>query len=186
MAIRSGVSSLALLSLALAVACGSRTGPLTDEPAGGNSGSSGGGSDSGGGVPSGSSSGSGGGSSSGPAPDASAPCEAPAPTSGDAYFTRLDDFLGYFRLLAVGDQPALCGGGSTLETCAYDPRAPRADSSDIHHSDPLNEFIAPDGDPFIWVYLPDKNVWIVADARRSPGEYDGILGYVTCVASPSK
>jgi hypothetical protein len=186
----------------LPLACGSRTGFLQDtgtslggSSSGGGSGSSGGsgsGGSSGGSSGSSSSSSSGSSSGSGTIQDASMPdascslallrqLEQRLVLPGGGYlFARISDFLDFFRVQAVNDDVALCNGATTVQWCPYDPTIPQTGPSDVHHSNVLNEFVGPDGDPYAWVYFQDVNEVVAGDATRSAGAYALVVEYVTC------
>ncbi len=76
---------------------------------------------------------------------------------GGQVFNRLDDFLTYFRNLAV--QSGAC---ADLSTCSYDPRT----VSDNH-----NEFSAPDKRVWIWAYVPDRNQYVAVQKDRNTASY---------------
>jgi hypothetical protein len=107
---------------------------------------------------------------------------------GGFIFSRLDDFLGYFRDIAhqVGfvdpvnklDCSPSPGPGTN---CNYDPRTPRAYQDDLLYSDVYNEFLGPDGRRYIWVYVPDRNQWVVADRDRNTATYTILRNYTTDV-----
>jgi hypothetical protein len=175
----------------LAGGCGGRS--VLDEPGADTGGSGSRVSSSG---SSASSSGTGSSSGSGPIVDASMPdagcdaqrleaevCQLVSPTSDppEAHvFPRHEFLLDFFRQRALASDPALCGGGTTLITCAYDPTIPRSGPADIHHSNALGEFVGPDGDPWIWDYVQPRNLWIAVDENRSPATYALVVDYVTC------
>jgi len=108
------------------------------------------------------------------------PTSDPDPTSEAFVFDRHVDFLDFFRQRALTSDPALCGGGTTVSTCAYDPTIPRSGPADIHHSNALGEFVGPDGDPWIWDYVQPRNHWIAVDENRSPTTYALVVEYETC------
>jgi hypothetical protein len=109
------------------------------------------------------------------------------PCDGGHVFTRLDDFLAFFRQLA--ENYALVDPAHHLDcalagidagACDYDPRARRLGPSDVHYSNSSNEFVGPDGRQDIWVYIPAYNEYLLADSNGSPGTYSLVLEYVTC------
>jgi hypothetical protein len=114
------------------------------------------------------------------------------PCDGGRLFTRLDDFLAFLRQLALVSSlvdPAhhvdCSPGGVDAGACEYDPRTPRLGPSDVHYSNALNEFVGPDGRPYIWIFIPDRNEWVLADANHSPATYALVLQYVTCMSAES-
>ena len=78
---------------------------------------------------------------------------------GGHVFNRLQDFLDYFRDLAV--QSNKC---STVATCNYDPRAPGV-------SDQHNEFFGPDQRLWIWAYIPNRNTWVAVQKEINTAAY---------------
>lgn len=95
-------------------------------------------------------------------------------------FLRHEDLIDFFRARALKSDPALCGGGTNVGTCAYDPTTPRSGPTDIHHSNALGEFVGPDGDPWIWDYVQPRNQWIAVDENQSPTNYALVVAYETC------
>ncbi len=87
-------------------------------------------------------------------------------------FTRLDDFLTYFRNFAVQNN---VGGCTTIDTWTYDPRA----VSDVH-----NEFTGPDQRTWIWPYVADRNQWIAVDKGRNIATYSVVRSYNDLLDSP--
>jgi hypothetical protein len=80
---------------------------------------------------------------------------------GGHVFTRLDDFLAYFRDIAVQNNLPGC---PDVASCTYDPRAPSI--SDNH-----NEFFGPDKRKWIWAYVPDRNQWVAVQKERNVASY---------------
>ncbi len=92
---------------------------------------------------------------------------------GGHTFTRLPDFLDYFRDLAVqtnamAQNPTLYAGCTTVATCTYDPRG----ISDNH-----NEFFGPDRRLWIWSYIPDRNQWVAVQKERNTASYVIVRNY---------
>jgi hypothetical protein len=85
-------------------------------------------------------------------------------------FNRLQDFLDYFRDLAVQNNFADPIGSdcTSFSTCLYDPRP----LSDTH-----NEFIGPDKRIWIWAYIPDRNQWVAAQKEFNTASYVIIRAY---------
>ncbi len=48
---------------------------------------------------------------------------------------------------------------------------PQLSPQDVHYSNGLDEFIAPDGQPYVWHWEPPVNVWLTADQSTSPRTY---------------
>ncbi len=86
---------------------------------------------------------------------------------GGQVFTRLDDFLSYFRDLAAQNNVPGC---PTFDapTCTYDPRT----LSDTH-----NQFFGPDDKEWIWAYVPDRNQWVVAQKEYNTATYVVVRNY---------
>jgi hypothetical protein len=82
---------------------------------------------------------------------------------GGHVFYRLQDFLDYWRDLAV--QNNLC---TDLKSCTYDPRP----LSDTH-----NEFFGPDKRLWIWAYIPDRNQWVAVQKERNTASYVIVRNY---------
>jgi hypothetical protein len=106
---------------------------------------------------------------------------------GGYIFDRKEDFLSFFREIAAQneyvDAPnhVDCTASADAPTCTYDPRTPRSYQQDTHHSDQFNEFLGPDGRRYIWVYLKDRNQWVVADRDRNTATYTIMHNYTTDV-----
>lgn len=85
--------------------------------------------------------------------------------TGGQPFSRLEDFLSYFRNIAVqnnyisGPNEGNC---DAFDTCLYDPR---------NHSDSHHEFIAPDKRVYIWSFVPDRNQYIAVQKDRNTASY---------------
>ncbi len=84
---------------------------------------------------------------------------------GGHTFTRVEDFLNYFRDLAVQNSFPGC---TKIETCDYDPR----DISDTH-----NEFFGPDKRKWIWAYIADRNSWVAVQKERNTASYIIVRNY---------
>lgn len=97
------------------------------------------------------------------------------PWDGGYVFSRPDTLLTFYRKIAVAAgyaDPARdvdCTSG--IKTCAYDPRDPQLSPQDVHYSNSLGEFIAPDGQPYVWHYEQPLNAWLTADQSTSPRTY---------------
>jgi hypothetical protein len=90
---------------------------------------------------------------------------------GGHTFSRLQDFLDYFRGIAVDNnyQDTTPGSDcSSFNTCLYDPRP----LSDTH-----NEFFGPDKRLWIWAYIPDRNQWVVVQKERNTASYVIVRNY---------
>ncbi len=87
---------------------------------------------------------------------------------GGQVFNREQDFLDYFRAIAVKHNFVGC---DTLAGCDYNPQVPQTDSQDVYHSDTYNEFVAPDGKRWSWAYIPSRNQWIAVDRDRNIASY---------------
>ncbi|MFO0661987.1 MAG: hypothetical protein U0165_19470 [Polyangiaceae bacterium] len=93
---------------------------------------------------------------------------------GGHTFTRLEDFLSFFRDVAVQNNyvDPLGSDCSTFETCKYDPRP----LSDTH-----NEFLGPDDRRWIWAYIADRNTYVAAQKERHTASYVIIRNYTDYV-----
>ncbi len=89
---------------------------------------------------------------------------------GGHVFNRQQDFLDYFRGLAV-DHAYPQDTCDTLAHCTYNPQLPQTSSTDIYHSDTFNEFIGPDLRRWTWAYLASRNQWIAIDRDRNIASY---------------
>jgi hypothetical protein len=100
---------------------------------------------------------------------------------GGYVFYRLDDFLAFFRQLAVQNHFADETGNpcTSVTTCAYDPRIRRtqADPLTMAHSDTYNQFLGPDARRWIWTYVQDRNQWVAADRDRNVATYVILFNY---------
>jgi len=105
--------------------------------------------------------------------------------AGGRVFGRLDDFIQYFRDIAFENNFYDPVNGidcrERSNDCKYDPRTPRGYLQDTHFSDPYNEFLGPDARRYIWVYVPDRNQWVVADRDRNSATYTVMRNYTTDV-----
>jgi hypothetical protein len=69
---------------------------------------------------------------------------------GGHTFSRVDDFINYFRNIAATNNYPGCPEYNA-PTCTYDPRP----LSDSH-----NEFFGPDNSRWIWAFVPDRNEYV--------------------------
>jgi hypothetical protein len=96
---------------------------------------------------------------------------------GGHTFSRQVDALAYFQNIAV-ENPQGPNGCTAAATCTYNPMTPQTGASDIGHSNAgTNAFIGPDGRRWVWVYLPDRNIWFFADQDRNSSSYYQVLTY---------
>jgi hypothetical protein len=101
-------------------------------------------------------------------------------------FSRLTDFLAFFQDMAVQNNFVVNRQGATIDcasaaTCTYDPRTPRAFANDTFYSDNTNQFVGPDGRRYIWVFIPSRNQWVVADRDRHTATFQTLLNYTVDV-----
>jgi hypothetical protein len=109
--------------------------------------------------------------------------------AGGYRFIRLEDFLNFFRDIAIAhDFYVDTQGGDIIDctkpdvnACNYDPRTPRGYPTDTYWSDQYNRFVGPDGRRWIWAYLQDRNEWLVADQDRNTATYPTMYNYTTDV-----
>lgn len=80
---------------------------------------------------------------------------------GGLTFTRREDFITYFKNIAA--TKGLC---ATVDTCDYD-----ATSAASTGADSWNEFHGPDGIIYIWSYVPDRNLYVLARKDRNIATY---------------
>ena len=100
--------------------------------------------------------------------------------------------LAYFQNIAfknpkssvwAGDPLANAANGgnegcSSLATCTYNPMLPQQSIVDIGHSNPTTgAFVGPDDRRWVWMYIPDRNVWVFADQDENPSLYFQIYTY---------
>jgi hypothetical protein len=96
---------------------------------------------------------------------------------GGHTFVREADALAYFQQIAVNNPTGL-NGCASLATCTYNPMTPQTSAIDVGHSNPqTNAFIGPDGRRWVWVYLPDRNIWFFCDQDRNSSSYFQVLTY---------
>ncbi len=93
---------------------------------------------------------------------------------GGQVFDREQDFLDYFRAVAVKHKFPGC---PDLGTCTYDPKLVQENSQDVYHSDSYNEFSAPDGKRWAWAYIPSRNQFIAVDHDRNIAAYLVVRAY---------
>jgi len=109
--------------------------------------------------------------------------------AGGYMFTRDQDFRVFFQSIAqqanmnvvTADGTKIDCSGPDINACNYDPRTPRGYPGDTYYSDTYNRFLGPDGRRWIWVFLQDRNQWLVADQDRNVATYPSMLGYTTDV-----
>jgi hypothetical protein len=109
--------------------------------------------------------------------------------TGGYSFSRNEDFLAYFQNIAVQNNfqvPRLGINCDTLADCAgangntpYDPRLAQAFPTDYFYSNNLNQFQGPNGRRYIWIYIQERNQWVVADQDRNIETYQVFLGYTS-------
>ncbi len=100
--------------------------------------------------------------------------------TGGWLFTRLDDFLSFFRNIAVQNNFQFPADGincTTLESCTYDPRTPAAYANQTFYSTNTNTFTGPDGKRYIWAYIQSRNSWVVCDQDRHIATFNILYQY---------
>ena len=80
---------------------------------------------------------------------------------GGLSFYRVVDFQAYFKNIAV--QSGRC---TSVDTCDYD-----ATNAQSTGADGWNEFRGPDQNVWIWSYVPDRNVYVLARKDRNIATY---------------
>jgi hypothetical protein len=85
---------------------------------------------------------------------------------GGHIFTRVEDFLAYFRDIAHQNNYISPDGKidctQSFDTCMYDPRP----LSDMH-----NELLGPDKRLWIWAYVPDRNTYVAVQKEVNTASY---------------
>jgi hypothetical protein len=94
---------------------------------------------------------------------------------GGYTFTRLQDFLDFFRNIAaqfnfVDETGQPC---TAISRCSYDPRIKSVPGDPLaaQHSDQYNQFLGPDGRRWIWSYIQDRNAYVASDRDRNVATY---------------
>ena len=80
-------------------------------------------------------------------------------------FYRQEDFLNYFKQISVD-----AGSCTDVATCTYDVRTDPGASV-------INEVVGPDKIAYIWTYVKDRNIWILARKDRNIATYKILLTY---------
>ncbi|HEY8042003.1 MAG TPA: hypothetical protein VIF15_19505, partial [Polyangiaceae bacterium] len=96
---------------------------------------------------------------------------------GGHTFGRLQDFLDFFRDLAVqnhfADQYDTSGNPThyctSIADCTYDPRVKATPEDPLvrFHSDVYNQFLGPGFRRWIWSYIQDRNAYVISDRDRN-------------------
>jgi hypothetical protein len=100
-------------------------------------------------------------------------------------FTLEDQFLRYFQDKAqaagfVGPDPVT---GIKVDCSDAAQAADKPCTFDIRHfDDSLQTVTLPDGHNWVWMYIPDRNMWIAAERDRNPVTYRRIRDYTTTLA----
>jgi hypothetical protein len=106
--------------------------------------------------------------------------------NGDGFYVdeQLTDLVILMRNVAFGGGfvDTLHGVDCSVayDACTYDPFTPQLDASDIHYSNPLRQFVGPDGQSWVWAYVSQQNVYVLASASRAPATYQLVLEYNEC------
>ncbi len=92
---------------------------------------------------------------------------------GGQVFGRLQDFLDYFRNIALNNNYKDPKNGvdctsQSFDACKYDPRP----GSDNH-----NEFVGPDKRVWIWAFVPDRNEYVAVLKDRNTASYVIVRAY---------
>jgi hypothetical protein len=98
--------------------------------------------------------------------------------------------VAYFQFMAEKDGLVVpahgvdCSpSGIDAGKCTYDPLTPQLDAQDVHYSNADHQFVGPDGHPYVWAYVPDLSVDVVADEDAAPAMYQSVLAYNQCPGS---
>jgi hypothetical protein len=91
---------------------------------------------------------------------------------GGHVFSRIEDFLAYFRDIASQNNYASPDGSVDcthgFDACLYDPRP----LSDTH-----NELLGPDKRLWIWAYIPDRNEYVALQKEVNTASYVIVRAY---------
>jgi hypothetical protein len=91
---------------------------------------------------------------------------------GGHVFSRVTDFLSYFRDVAVQNSYVSADGSvdctKGFDACLYDPRP----LSDQH-----NELLGPDKRRWIWAYVPDRNQYVAVQKEVNTASYIIVRAY---------
>ncbi len=91
---------------------------------------------------------------------------------GGHTFTRVEDFLAYFRDIAHQNNYVSPDGSidcrQSFDTCMYDPRP----LSDMH-----NELLGPDKRLWAWSYVPDRNQYVAVQKEVNTASYIIVRNY---------
>jgi hypothetical protein len=107
---------------------------------------------------------------------------------GSYRFDRQADLLGFFDDLAslnfldVAPHGVSCSPEAGIVACTYDPLEHQLDPSDVHYSNALQQFVGPEGHPWVWAYFPDRGQWWAIDGSRGPTLYQLLSEYNACPA----
>ncbi len=126
-------------------------------------------------------------------------CFDPRNPSGDStnavFFLRMADVLSWFQTLATTyDLVVPAHGvdctpvGLDAGECTYNPMTLQLDASDVHYSNAIQQFVGPDGLPYVWLYEPERNVWVfVPDDGQaaSAAAYQLLVQYNECGNRPA-
>ncbi len=88
---------------------------------------------------------------------------------GGHVFSRVDDFVNYFRDLAAQNNYPGCSVYNS-PTCTYDPRT-------IPDPTGHNEFFGPDHSEWIWAYIPDRNEYVAVQKEVNVVSYVIVRNY---------
>jgi hypothetical protein len=109
---------------------------------------------------------------------------------GGKQFTRERDFLDYLHAIAVKNEFQNCDENglacqpcTSIDNCTWDPRTLQTKSQQITQSDRYNRFQGPDGRTYIWMYMPTRNWWVLADKDRNVALYTLMLNWSTDVVN---
>jgi hypothetical protein len=82
---------------------------------------------------------------------------------GGIQFYRLSDFVDYFKAIALRVGTPGC---TALSSCTYD-----VTNKTLTGADAWNEFTGPDNIVYIWSYVTDRNVYVLARKDRNIATY---------------
>ena len=83
-------------------------------------------------------------------------------------FYRSEDFINFFKRLAVTAGVPGCTSVVNLGACPYDVTT---------QGNAINELVGPDKVAYIWTYVYDRNTWVLARKDRNIATYKILFNY---------
>jgi hypothetical protein len=119
------------------------------------------------------------------------------PANGVELFVRQSDMFAYFRSLAASGDLVIPAHGIDCNlhdlrstACDWNPLIARLDANDVHYSNGVDEFEAPNGEPMIWTYTSNvvgnevDDEWLVVDGATDSALYQAVLAQNECPVGP--